>query len=124
MSNQTLFRDGQVLAAVPAGAVENQHAWARGATVRAISRSWKFIASVLQGRIERLPDGESGQTAPKMYAHLYRVSRTARGRVPRFAQTRVSVPFWPTRPRPGTRSRAACRAPSGMASAYRRGEAL
>jgi hypothetical protein len=39
----------------------------------------------------------NGSTAPKMYAHLYSVWRTARGRLPRCAHTRVNVPCWPTR---------------------------
>ncbi len=39
----------------------------------------------------------NGSTAPKMYDHLYSVWRTARGRLPRCAHTRVNVPCWPTR---------------------------
>ena len=37
-----------------------------------------------------------GQTAPNRYAQLKRRSRGARGRLPRLAQMRVSVPCWPT----------------------------
>ena len=38
---------------------------------------------------------QPGQTAPKRQVQSYLVSRGARGRLPRFAQTRVSVPCWP-----------------------------
>jgi hypothetical protein len=38
-----------------------------------------------------------GQIAPKMYADCVRWSCGAEGRVPRFAQRRVILFFWPTR---------------------------
>jgi hypothetical protein len=39
------------------------------------------------------PVSLAGQTAPKMQAQSYLWSRSCGGRVPRRAQTRVSVPF-------------------------------
>src|SRR5262249_18698742 len=73
-------------------------AWAAGATVAAISARCKFIASVLQaGMIRAAPLPSFGQTAPKMYVEAVRWSRGALGRVPRLAQRRVILFFWPMR---------------------------
>src|SRR5215472_9824619 len=73
-------------------------AWAAGATVAAISARWKFIASVLQaGMIRAAPLTSFGQTAPKMEVEAVRWSRGALGRVPRLAQRRVILFFWPMR---------------------------
>jgi len=54
------------------------------------------MVSVLQkGRTRPAPLPCSGQIAPKMYADLVRWSLGAGGRVPRFAQRRVILFFWP-----------------------------
>ena len=52
-----------------------------GATVRAISARCRFMASVsAKGRTRPAAVARPGQTAPKMQAHGYRVSRIAPGR--------------------------------------------
>ena len=67
---------------------------------RCISRFQSGACSWLQcsrwARPKRLPTPRAGQTAPNRYAQLKRRSRSARGRLPRLAQIRVSVPCWPT----------------------------
>src|SRR6516164_2690461 len=79
-------------------------AWAAGATVAAISARCKFIASVLQaGMIRAAPLPSFGQTAPKMLVEAVRWSRGALGPVPRLAQRRVILFFWPCGPRRRTR---------------------
>src|SRR5215470_1691977 len=71
-------------------------AWAVGATALAISARCRFIASLLQaGRIKAAPLPSLGQTAPKMEVEAVRWPRGALGRVPRFAQRRVILFFWP-----------------------------
>jgi hypothetical protein len=73
-------------------------ACAPGVTFRPISRGCRFIAPVLaQGITSAAPLSRAGQTAPKMQAFVCRWSRCVRGRLPFFARTRVSVPFWPAR---------------------------
>lgn len=73
-------------------------AWAPGATAREISAKCSSMASVVQRGSTRpaaLPS--AGQMAPKMYAERVRWSCAATGRVPRRAQRRVSLFFWPMR---------------------------
>src|SRR2546430_16947497 len=73
-------------------------AWAAGATAAAISARCRFIASVLQaGRIRAAPVPRFGHTAPKMEVEAGRWARGALGRVPRFAQPRGTLVFWPVR---------------------------
>lgn len=56
------------------------------------------MASVLAaGMTTAAPTSRAGQTAPNREAESWRVSRTMAGREPAGAQTRVSLPFWPTR---------------------------
>ena len=62
-----------------------------------ISARCSFMASMLTvGMTRAAPVPRAGQMAPKRYAQVNRRSRLIRGRVPRLAQMRVSVPCWPT----------------------------
>jgi hypothetical protein len=68
------------------------------ATVREIPARRAFIAAVSAcGMTRAAVVPRSGQTAPKMQAEVQRVSRGARGRLPRRARMRVGVPCWPIR---------------------------
>jgi hypothetical protein len=63
-----------------------------------ISARCLFMASMLTvGMTRAAPVPRAGQMAPNRYAQVNRRSRLIRGRVPRLAQMRVSVPCWPTR---------------------------
>ncbi len=65
---------------------------------KAISFRCMPIASLLQrGIMMPAPLPSAGQIAPKIQAEARRWSFGAKGRVPRFAQRRVSLVCWPTR---------------------------
>ena len=62
-----------------------------------ISSRCHCIAWVLQrGRTRPAPTPRSGQMAPNIQADFVRCSLGAVGRLPRGAQRRVSLVFWPT----------------------------
>ena len=70
----------------------------KAATLRENSARRAFTASVLTaGGTGPAAAPRSGQTAPKLQAHRVRVSRGARGLLPRLARTRVSLPCRPGR---------------------------
>src|SRR3954453_13042497 len=72
--------------------------WAPGATACATSARCRVIAGVShRGRTRAAPLPCCGQTAPKMSTALVLWSCGARGRVPRRAQRRAILVFWPTR---------------------------
>ena len=69
-----------------------------------ISARCLFMASMLTvGMTRAAPVPRAGQMAPNRYAQVNRRSRLIRGRVPRLAQMRVSVPCWPPGLHPKTR---------------------
>ena len=73
-------------------------ACAPGATPALISAGWAVMAAVsAKGITGPAPTPRAGQIAPNRSAEVVRRSRGAAGREPRSAQTRVSVPGWPTR---------------------------
>ena len=73
-------------------------ACASGATACEISTRCSAIACVVQrGSTRPAPLPWAGQIAPKMYAEAVQRSRGAEGRVPRLAQRRVILFFWPIR---------------------------
>ena len=75
-----------------------------------ISARCLFMASMLTvGMTRAAPVPRAGQMAPNRKAQVNRRSRLIRGRVPRLAQMRVSVPCWPTRASSETRFRPAGR---------------
>lgn len=73
-------------------------AWASSSTRRLISSRCRFMAGMFaSGMTMAMPVSRAGQTAPKMSAQSSLWSRGMGGLDPRRAQTRVSVPFCPTR---------------------------
>ena len=67
-----------------------------GATFREMAARCRAMPSVLhQGRTKAAALPSRGQIAPKMYVDAVRWSFGAEGRVPRRAQRRVTLFFWP-----------------------------
>ena len=77
---------------------DSSRATAPGLTVALISIRWWFMASTpTYGITTAAPAPRAGQMAPNRWAQVKRRSRRMRGRDPRAAHRRVSVPCWPTR---------------------------
>src|SRR5690242_12675890 len=88
--------DGQPPAGVPAGAVEHDHGVrARGDATADLRQVQAGGLGVGAGQHEGGADGPLGADRAEQVGPG--VAAVARGRVPRRAQTRVSVPCWPTR---------------------------
>ena len=73
-------------------------AWRPGSTsLEMAARCWAMASVLHQGITRAAPLPCLGQMAPKMSVDAVRWSCGAEGRVPRLAQRRVSLFFWPTR---------------------------